>query len=205
MQAACKEKILNYLLVHLSVGGLLLPSCISPHCSSCLVGEKRIFVGSPGFNPRQSRTHPKISFPSLHQLFTFVFHWLGQGSALGHFSQALSVGSCFLHERQSFPWKAWVLRYGECTGCSSLEQGTCPGLGQQQQAWAGAAGSPCGVSQGWDIPRLQWLCLGRWQLLAQQAGKGIFLESPNFSVCSAAGAEESCVSVQPSRHCLAGH
>lgn len=56
------------------LGGLLLPSSVSPCCSSCLMGEKRIFVGSPGFNPGQSRAHTKISFPSLHQLFTFVCH-----------------------------------------------------------------------------------------------------------------------------------
>lgn len=165
------------------MGGLLLSLCVSPCYSSCLVQEKRIFVGNPGFNPRQSRAHPKISFPSLHQLFTFVFHWLGQGPVLGHFDQDLSAGSCFLHERQSFPLKAWVLKYGECTGCSSSQQGTSPGLGQQQQAWAGAAGSHCGAGQGWDIPRLQWLCLGRWQLLAGQAGNGVSLESFLHLLC----------------------
>lgn len=168
---SCEEKILNISLF--TLGGLLLPSSVSLCCSSCLMGEKRIFVGSPGFFG-QSRAHPKISFPPLHQLFTFVFHWLGPGSSLGHSDQDLSAGSCFLQDRQSFPLKAWWLKYSECTGCSSSEQGTHPGLGQQQQAWAGAPGSHCGASQGWDIPRL---CLGRWELLAGQAGDGVFLEN----------------------------
>lgn len=159
------------------------------------MGEKRIFVGNPGFNPGQRRAHPKISFPSLHQLFTFVFYWLGQGSAFGHFDQDLSAGSCFLHERQSFSLKAWVLKYGECTGCSSWQQGTSPGLGQQQQAWAGAAGSH------WCKPRLghprapvalpgQVAAAGRASRQWGFPGK--------FSLF-AAGAEESCVNVQLSR------
>lgn len=66
------RKDLKYLLIHLSVGGLLLSSCISPCCSSCLVGEKRIFVGSPGFNPRQ------FSFPA--SAFHLCFPLAGERS-----------------------------------------------------------------------------------------------------------------------------
>lgn len=43
-----RRKGLKYLLNHLSVGGLLFPSCLSPYCSSRLVGEKGIFLcGEP--------------------------------------------------------------------------------------------------------------------------------------------------------------
>ena len=57
------RKGLKYLLVHVSVGGLLLPSCLSPSCSSCLVGENGIFLcREPCTQPRAERGLPKGDF-----------------------------------------------------------------------------------------------------------------------------------------------
>lgn len=81
------------------------------------------------------------------------------------------LAACFLHERQSFCLKSRLLKDSKCRGCSTWEQGrgvTLLALGQGAEmlghSWSSWQ-SPCGVSQGWDIPQLWWLCLGRWQQL----------------------------------------
>jgi len=66
-----QRKGLKYLLVHLSVGGLLLPSCLRPYCSPCLVGEKGIFLrGEPWLQPGAEQGPPGDEFslppPAFH-------------------------------------------------------------------------------------------------------------------------------------------
>lgn len=137
-------------------------------------------MGSPGFNLGQSGACTEVSFPRLCWIFTFLFHYLGQGPALGHLIRT----QVFSTSKAKVLFEISAAEGGLVQGLQHLRarsgRVTLLGLDQGPDMLALSWSSwqaPCGASQGWDIPRLWWLCLGRWQCLAGETGDRVSLES----------------------------
>lgn len=96
---------LNYLLLlHLSVGGLLLPSCLNPYCFLWWERKESLFTGSPwkvstwgGAGADEVQRRASLISAS----FPLFLYWLGQGHVSEHFEHDVSTPS--LLPKPSFP------------------------------------------------------------------------------------------------------